>query len=67
MAALIRFFDPVLNAEQSQQRIQALLQRGQGKCYYQQTEGALRYIIADNGVKGLTFAIEPVKLVLVAP
>ncbi|HGU3800439.1 DUF1454 family protein, partial [Acinetobacter baumannii] len=29
-----------------------------------ETEGALRYVVADNGEKGLTFAVEPIKLAL---
>ncbi|MDI5817478.1 YiiQ family protein, partial [Salmonella enterica subsp. enterica serovar Cerro] len=29
-----------------------------------ETEGAVRYVVADNGEKGLTFAVEPIKLTL---
>jgi len=67
MAAFVRFFEPVLNTVQSQKRVNDLLAKGQGARYYQQTEGALRYIVADNGEKGLTFAVEPLKLALAAP
>ncbi|WP_252830491.1 DUF1454 family protein, partial [Shigella sonnei] len=34
------------------------------KRYYTETEGALRYVVADNSEKGLTFAVEPIKLAL---
>lgn len=64
MAALMREFEPALSVEQSTARVADLLTRGQGQRFFQQTSGALRYVVADNGVKGLTFAIEPVKLSL---
>ncbi|WP_168395018.1 DUF1454 family protein [Erwinia amylovora] len=67
MAALIRFFEPMLSVEKSVQRVNALLAKGKVLRFYQQTEGALRYIVADNGEKGLTFAVEPVKLALATP
>lgn len=67
MAAFVRVFEPMLSIEQSQKRVSDLLSKGQGLRYYQQTEGALRYIIADNGEKGLTFAVEPLKLALSSP
>lgn len=67
MAAFMRFFEPMLSVEQSMQRVNALLTKGKGLRFYQQTEGALRYIVADNGEKGLTFAVEPVKLALATP
>ncbi|EFK91400.1 hypothetical protein HMPREF9543_01733 [Escherichia coli MS 146-1] len=37
---------------------------GEKQSYYTETEGALRYVVADNGEKGLTFAVEPIKLAL---
>jgi len=49
---------------QSLQKLQKLLARGKGKPWYAESEGALRYVVADNGEKGLTFAIEPIKLTL---
>ncbi|WP_075183272.1 DUF1454 family protein [Pantoea sp. 1.19] len=64
MAALLETFAPMLTAEQAQQRIATLLARGKGQRYYSQTEGALRYVVADNGDKGITFALEPIKLAL---
>jgi len=67
MAALVNFFEPMLSPEQSQKRVNNLLAKGRGSRYYQQTEGALRYIVADNGDKGLTFAVEPLKLALATP
>ncbi|WP_034918494.1 MULTISPECIES: DUF1454 family protein [Erwinia] len=64
MAALERFFEPTLNEAQSLKRLDELLNNGKGSRYFEQKEGALRYVIADNGEKGLTFAIEPIKLSL---
>ena len=40
------------------------LAAGKGKRYFADTEGAVRYVVADHGEKGLTFAIEPIKLAL---
>ncbi|MDO2311149.1 DUF1454 family protein, partial [Escherichia coli] len=37
-----------------------LLTAGKKKSYYTETEGALRYVVAGNGEKGVTFAVEPV-------
>ncbi|CCG85489.1 DUF1454 family protein [Erwinia piriflorinigrans] len=67
MAAFVRFFEPMLSAEKSLQRVNTLLAEGKGSRFYQKTDGALRYIVADNGEKGLTFAVEPVKLALATP
>ncbi|MEN5018416.1 YiiQ family protein [Erwinia sp. Eh17-17] len=67
MAALIHYFEPMLSDEQSRKRADDLLAKGKGSRFYQQTEGALRYIVADNGDKGLTFAVEPLKLALRMP
>jgi len=67
MAAFVRYFEPMLSNEQSLKRVNDLLAKGKGSRYFQQTEGALRYIVADNGEKGLTFAVEPLKLALAAP
>ena len=47
-----------------QQKLQKLLTAGKGKRYFSETEGAVRYVVADNGEKGLTFAVEPIKLAL---
>lgn len=63
MAAVMRVFAPFSKA-QSQKRVTTLLTAAKNKRYYQQTEGAIRYVVADNGEKGLTFAIEPIKLAL---
>ena len=41
-----------------------MLAAGKGKRYFAETEGAIRYVVADNGEKGLTFAVEPIKLAL---
>ncbi|EAX9489202.1 YiiQ family protein [Salmonella enterica subsp. enterica serovar Isangi] len=64
MAAIIRTVAPLLTKEQSQKKLQKMLIAGKGKHYYTETEGAVRYVVADNGEKGLTFAVEPIKLAL---
>ncbi|ECO0594173.1 DUF1454 family protein [Salmonella enterica subsp. enterica serovar Montevideo] len=64
MAAIIRTVAPLLTKEQSQKKLQKMLIAGKGKHYYAETEGAVRYVVADNGEKGLTFAGEPIKLAL---
>ena len=64
MAAFIRAFTPTLTAAQSMQKLQKLLANGKSKPYYAETEGPVRYVVADNGEKGLTFAVEPIKLAL---
>lgn len=64
MAAIIRNVAPLLTKEQSQKKLQKMLIAGKGKHYYAETEGAVRYVVADNGEKGLTFAVEPIKLAL---
>ncbi|EIK7366954.1 TPA: YiiQ family protein [Salmonella enterica subsp. enterica serovar Typhi] len=64
MAAIIRTAAPLLTKEQSQKKLQKMLIAGKGKHYYAETEGAVRYVVADNGEKGLTFAVEPIKLAL---
>ncbi|EHC72646.1 hypothetical protein LTSEMON_5718 [Salmonella enterica subsp. enterica serovar Montevideo str. S5-403] len=62
--AIIRTVAPLLTKEQSQKKLQKMLIAGKGKHYYAETEGAVRYVVADNGEKGLTFAVEPIKLAL---
>ncbi|MEX3020525.1 DUF1454 family protein [Kluyvera sp. STS39-E] len=64
MSALMRAVLPTLTKPQSQQKLQKLLTQGKGKRYFTSTEGAVRYVVADNGEKGLTFAVEPIKLAL---
>jgi hypothetical protein len=64
MAALIRAFSPTLTKAQSLQKLQKLLNSGKNKLWYAETEGAIRYVVADDGEKGLTFAVEPIKLAL---
>ncbi|EBJ8044119.1 DUF1454 family protein [Salmonella enterica] len=64
MAAIIRTVAPLLTKEQSQKKLQKMLIAGKGKHYYAETEDAVRYVVADNGEKGLTFAVEPIKLTL---
>lgn len=67
MSALLRFFIPTLTADDATKHIIKLLGQGKGSRYFMQTEGALRFVVADNGEKGLTFAIEPLKLALATP
>ena len=64
MAAFIRAFSPALTTTQSMQNLQKMLTNGKNKPWYAETEGAVRYVVADNGEKGLTFAVEPIKLAL---
>ncbi|MGE0972727.1 DUF1454 family protein [Klebsiella sp. WOUb02] len=64
MSAVVRAFVPTLSPAQSGQKLQKLLAAGKGKRYFAETEGAIRYVVADNGEKGLTFAVEPIKLAL---
>ncbi|WP_368544060.1 DUF1454 family protein [Enterobacter soli] len=64
MSAILHAFTPALTKAQSQQKLQKLLAAGKNKRYYTDTEGAVRYVVADNGEKGLTFAVEPIKLAL---
>lgn len=64
MSAILRAFTPAMTKSQSQQKLQKLLTAGKNKRYYAETEGAFRYVVADNGEKGLTFAVEPIKLAL---
>ena len=67
MTASLRFFVPGLSAEEGRKKLDGLLKEGKGSPYYAHVEGALRFVVADNGDKGLTFAIEPVKLALATP
>lgn len=64
MSAILRAFTPILTKVQSQQKLQKLLTAGKNKRYYAETDGAIRYVVADHGEKGLTFAVEPIKLAL---
>ncbi len=67
MANMMRQFDPTLNVAQSVSKVTSLLDKGKGSQFYQQQVGAIRYVVSDNGEKGLTFAVEPVKLALSEP
>ncbi|WP_244202331.1 DUF1454 family protein [Buttiauxella warmboldiae] len=64
MAALLRTFTPSLSKPQSMAKLTKFLSDGKSKRYFAQTDGAMRYVVADNGEKGLTFAVEPIKLAL---
>ncbi|WP_312663058.1 YiiQ family protein [Pantoea sp. CTOTU49201] len=67
MTALLRFFIPGLSPEDGRKKLDSLLSAGKGARYFSRTEGALRFVVADNGDKGLTFAVEPIKLALATP
>ena len=64
MCEILHVFTPPLTKKQSPQNPQTLPTAGKNKRYYADTEGAIRYVVADNGEKGLTFAVEPIKLAL---
>ncbi|ANI29739.1 hypothetical protein PL78_07875 [Yersinia entomophaga] len=67
MAALMRQFEPTLSLQQSLDNVLKLLAQGKGSHFHSHAVGAIRYVVADNGEKGLTFAIEPIKLALSEP
>ncbi|MCE0492027.1 YiiQ family protein [Pantoea sp. Mb-10] len=67
MTAMLRFFIPGLSADDGRKKLSELLSAGKGVRYFSRTEGALRFVVADNGDKGLTFAVEPIKLALATP
>lgn len=67
MANLMRQFDATLSPEQSLAKVTSLIEKGKGQQFYKQEVGAVRFVISDNGEKGLTFAVEPVKLALAEP
>jgi len=64
IAAIIRSFTPSLSKQQSLEKIHKLLSESKNKRYFAQNDGPLRYVVVDNGDKGLTFAVEPIKLML---
>ncbi|WP_157953056.1 DUF1454 family protein [Limnobaculum parvum] len=64
MSAFINLFEPTLSAEKCHKKSIELLEKGKGTPFHQQTEGTLRFVIADHREKGITFAIEPIKLSL---
>lgn len=64
MSALIRFFSPLLSPQESQQKLEALLNTAKENKSITENEGALRYVIASHRDNSLTLAIEPVRLTL---
>ncbi|NIG62947.1 MAG: DUF1454 family protein [Serratia symbiotica] len=64
MAALMRQFEPALTVGQNQGKVISFLVKGKGSRFYQQQVGAILYVVSDNGDKGVTFAVESVKLAL---
>lgn len=67
MAALMRQFEPALTIEQSVAKVNGILEQGKASRFYQQQIGAIRYVVVDHGGKGVTFAIEPIKLISSEP
>ncbi len=66
MAAIIRTVAPVTDTKRAKlQKLQKMLIAGKGKHYYAERPKARYYVgFGDNGEKGLTFAVEPIKLAL---
>lgn len=64
VAAIIRSFTPSLSKKQSIEKINSLLSMRKNRRYVSQNDGPLRYVLVDNGDRGLTFAVEPIKLML---
>lgn len=64
MVAMAQVFDPTLSLEQAKKKVNEVLSHRQQTAFYQLTSGAVRYIVVDKKAAGLTFAIEPVKLVM---
>lgn len=64
MAALVRFFSPQLSLQESRQKLDSLLKNGKEKGRYIDADGALRYVVAYQGDREVTLAIEPVRLIL---
>lgn len=66
MSALLRFFQPGIFRAEATIRTDNLQKKGKGSRYFASTEGVLRFVVADNSEKGLTFAIEPIILALLS-
>lgn len=64
MVNLVHFFSPQYTMKQSQEHVTNLLRAGKSKAYTVSSEGAVRYILSNKGDGGITFAAEPIKLVL---
>lgn len=64
MAAIMRHFSPTLSFDQCTAKVSSLLNKGKGQLYFAQNDGALRYVVSDSEEKGITFAVEPIKLSL---
>ena len=67
IAALMTQFEPTLSLKQSTVHTLKLLESGEGSRFYTRSVGAIRYVVVNGGEKGLTFAFEPVKLMLADP
>lgn len=64
MAAFIRCITPALSKSESLGKLHSLFTDSKNKRYFSQNDGAIRYVVVNNDEKGLTFAIEPIKLTL---
>lgn len=67
MTALVHEFEPALSLDQSRTRVIELLAKGRGARFFQHLWGPIRYVVADNSDKSLTFAVEPIKLAMSEP
>jgi hypothetical protein len=63
MSAMMRAFTPTDESAKPAKAAKTA-DRRQKQTLFADTEGAVRYVVADNGEKGLTFAVEPIKLAL---
>lgn len=64
ISALIRFFSAGLTQQHSMEQLNKLLTLSEHQPYCLQTAGAVRYVLVTGGENELTFAVEPIKLVL---
>lgn len=67
MAALMRQFNPTFSVKQSIDATLKLLESSKESRFYTRSVDTIRYVIVDKGEKGLTFAVEPIKLALPTP
>jgi hypothetical protein len=63
MSAMIRAFVPTFSRRKASKAAKTA-DRRQGQTLLRRYRRRRRYVVADNGEKGLTFAVEPIKLAL---
>lgn len=66
MAALFQWFNPTKSPDYCQKEITRLLKVGRDEPLYEEIINNLRYVIVDHGEKGITLAVEPIKLATVS-